>query len=147
MEKYFLAFADKTRLRILNLMRDEEICAGLFTEVLRESQPKISRHLAYLRKAGLVEAKRDGKWIYYLIAIPVDEDRRRVLEDVLDWLVDLEEMQRDRLEYVKICKLQGNPARVVEERHGFISPEANMFEAVSGRLSSPAHNELEDFLL
>ncbi len=60
METFFLALADKTRLRILNLMRESEICVCFFTEVLGESQPKISRHLAYLRGAGFVSARREG---------------------------------------------------------------------------------------
>ena len=54
MENLFLGLADKTRLRILNLIRDDEVCVWFFTEVLGESQPKISRHLAYLRNAGMV---------------------------------------------------------------------------------------------
>jgi ArsR family transcriptional regulator, arsenate/arsenite/antimonite-responsive transcriptional repressor len=52
LEVFFMALADKTRLRLLNLMRDGEICVCFFTEVLEESQPKISRHLAYLRMAN-----------------------------------------------------------------------------------------------
>ena len=61
MEILFTALADKTRLRLLNLMRVDEICVCFFVEVLGESQPKISRHLAYLRNAGIVETRRDGK--------------------------------------------------------------------------------------
>ena len=64
-ENLFLALADKTRLRLLNLMREDEVCVCFFTEVLGDSQPKISRHLAYLRNAGLVSARRDGKWMHY----------------------------------------------------------------------------------
>jgi ArsR family transcriptional regulator len=67
METMFMALADKTRLRLLNLMAAEEVCVCFFTEVLGDSQPKISRHLAYLRNADLVEARRDGKWMHYSI--------------------------------------------------------------------------------
>ena len=67
METLFLALADKTRLRLLNLMREDEICVCYFTEALGESQPKISRHLAYLRNAGIVSARREGKWMNYKI--------------------------------------------------------------------------------
>ncbi|MFN2391782.1 MAG: ArsR/SmtB family transcription factor, partial [Pyrinomonadaceae bacterium] len=67
MEIFFLALADKTRLRLLNLMRENEVCVCFFTEVLDESQPKISRHLAYLRNAEIVSARREGKWIHYKI--------------------------------------------------------------------------------
>ena len=64
----FLAFSDKTRLRLLSLMAGGEVSVGFLAESLGESQPKISRHLAYLRRAGVVSTRRDGKWIYYAIA-------------------------------------------------------------------------------
>src|SRR4028119_987907 len=86
METFFLALADKTRLRLLNLMRDDEVCVCFFTEVLSESQPKISRHLAYLRNAGIVEARREGKWMHYRIIKPENPLAARVLEDTLQWL-------------------------------------------------------------
>ncbi len=63
----FAALADTTRLRLLNLMAGREVCVCYFVEVLRQSQPKISRHLAYLRKAGIVAARREGKWMHYSI--------------------------------------------------------------------------------
>jgi DNA-binding transcriptional ArsR family regulator len=59
------ALADENRLRLLNLMKGGEICVCHLQGVLQTNQPKISRHLAYLRKAGLVEARRDGKWTHY----------------------------------------------------------------------------------
>jgi len=59
------ALADETRLRLLCLMRDGEVCVCQLQSVLQTNQPKISRHLAYLRKARLVEARRDGKWTHY----------------------------------------------------------------------------------
>lgn len=62
---FFAALSDQTRLRLLSLMRDREICVCYLQEVLKTNQPKISRHLAYLRKAGLVEGRRDGKWTHY----------------------------------------------------------------------------------
>src|SRR5690606_13665692 len=93
METFFLALADKTRLRLLNLMRGQEICVRFFTEVLGESQPKVSRHLAYLRNAGLVDTRRDGKWIHYSIAWPNDSREKAVLEETLEWLADKKEMR------------------------------------------------------
>jgi ArsR family transcriptional regulator len=95
LETFFLALADKTRLRLLNLMREEEICVCFFTEVLGESQPKISRHLAYLRNAGLVEARRDGKWMHYRIIEPENDLARRVLREALDGLKEQDEMRQD----------------------------------------------------
>ncbi len=61
----FRALADRTRLRLLNLIAEREICVCYFVEILRISQPKISRHLAYLRKAGIVAARRQGRWMHY----------------------------------------------------------------------------------
>src|SRR6476620_9577827 len=86
METFFMALADKTRLRLLNLMREDEICVCFFLEVLEESQPKISRHLAYLRNAGIVEARRDGKWMHYRIIKPENPFAAQVLVDTLSWL-------------------------------------------------------------
>ena len=62
---FFAALSDPTRLRLLSLMRDREICVCYLQEVLKTNQPRISRHLAYLKRAGLVEARRDGKWTHY----------------------------------------------------------------------------------
>lgn len=59
-------------MRLLNLMADQEICVCYLVEVMDAPQPKISRHLAYLRRAGIVLARRDGKWMYYKLAIPAD---------------------------------------------------------------------------
>ena len=56
----FAALSDRTRLRLLNLMDGREVCVCYFVEILGQSQPKISRHLAYLRRAGVVAARREG---------------------------------------------------------------------------------------
>src|SRR4028118_549081 len=95
MENFFLALADKTRLRILNLIGDNEICVCFFTETLQEPQPKISRHLAYLRRAGVVQTRRDGKWIYYRLIQPKDEAARRVLNDIEGWMATDEQMRSE----------------------------------------------------
>ena len=64
-ELFFSALSDRTRLRLLNLMRDGELCVCYFPEIIGTNQPKISRHLAYLRKAGLVSVRREWKWAHY----------------------------------------------------------------------------------
>ena len=66
----FAALSDRTRLRLLNLMDGREVCVCYFVEILGQSQPKISRHLAYLRRAGVVAARREGKWMHYKIVVP-----------------------------------------------------------------------------
>ena len=64
----FRAFSDRTRLRILHMLRGGELCVCDIVDVLRVPQPKASRHLAYLRRAGLVVARKDGLWAYYRLA-------------------------------------------------------------------------------
>ncbi len=67
-DQMFRAFSDRTRLRILNLLRDGELCVCDLVEVLGVPQPKTSRHLAYLRRSGLVVARKEGLWNYYQLA-------------------------------------------------------------------------------
>jgi DNA-binding transcriptional ArsR family regulator len=83
LEKLFLALSDKTRLRLLSLMADGEVPVGYLADKLGESQPKISRHLAYLRTAGLVSTRRDGKWIYYAIDDQENITVKRVIDATL----------------------------------------------------------------
>lgn len=91
----FRALADGTRLRLLNLIAEREVCVCYFVEILRASQPKISRHLAYLRKAGIAAARRDGKWMHYRLTIPKDEVAARILRETLKHLREKPEMKRD----------------------------------------------------
>jgi ArsR family transcriptional regulator len=97
------ALADRTRLRLLNLLRRGELCVCYFVEILDETQPKISRHLAYLRRAGLVTARRDGKWIHYTIARPADPQVAAVLDATLDAAASQRDMQRDQLALSRAC--------------------------------------------
>lgn len=102
-ELFFKALADQTRLRLLNLMGNDEVCVCFFVEIMRLNQPKISRHLAYLRKAGIVSARRQGTWMHYRIVEPADADAAMMLKAVRDWLHRDQEMQRDRQRLVKVC--------------------------------------------
>ncbi len=103
METFFMALADKTRLRLLNLLREGEICVCFLVEVLGESQPKISRHLAYLRSAEIVEARRDGKWIHYRIVKPEDDFAARFLQNTLLWLASQDIMRSEYEKLAEIC--------------------------------------------
>lgn len=103
MELLFRALADRTRLRLLNLMGTDEICVCFLVEGLKTNQPKISRHLAYLRRAGVVETRREGKWMHYRVVEPPDERAARIFREVLAWLAQDAEMQRDRTRLVKLC--------------------------------------------
>lgn len=119
MERFFQALGDNTRLRLLNLMADQEICVCYLVEILEQGQPKISRHLAYLRNAGIVEARRDGKWMHYRIVMPPNIGAAQVLRQTLSWLREERTMQADRARLSKACcsparfaALQGAPAPV-----------------------------------
>jgi ArsR family transcriptional regulator len=103
MELLFKALADRTRLRLLSLMGDDEVCVCYFVEVLKTNQPKISRHLAYLRRAGLVTARREGKWMHYRVAEPPAAHAARIFAEVRAWLREDREMQRDRERMRQVC--------------------------------------------
>jgi ArsR family transcriptional regulator len=100
---FFRALADHTRLRLLNLMGTDEVCVCFFVEVLKTNQPKISRHLAYLRRAGVVAARRDGKWMHYRIVEPPDPHAARIFSEVREWLKEDAEMRQDRERLAKFC--------------------------------------------
>jgi ArsR family transcriptional regulator, arsenate/arsenite/antimonite-responsive transcriptional repressor len=115
-ERFFQALGDNTRLRLLNLMGDQELCVCYFVEILDQPQPKISRHLAYLRSAGIVAARREGKWMHYRIVTPSNPGAARVLHHTLAWLKEERTMQADRVRLSKACcspekfvTLQGAP--------------------------------------
>ena len=103
LDSLFRALADQTRLRLLNLIGNREICVCYFVEILGMSQPKISRHLAYLRRAGIVTSRRDGKWIHYRLSIPRDEAAAGVLREALKHLAVKPEMQRDVAKLGSAC--------------------------------------------
>lgn len=111
-EQFFLALSDKTRLRLLNLIGEDEVCVCFFVAVLGEGQPKISRHLAYLRRAGIVSARREGKWMHYRLAQPPDPYAARTLRDVLAWLKADKKMQRDQARMVKMCAAPSLPVQL-----------------------------------
>jgi ArsR family transcriptional regulator len=99
----FAALADPTRLRLLNLMAGREVCVCYFVKILRQGQPKISRHLAYLRKAGIVTARREGKWMHYRICPPTDVTAASILASVLDSLRSDKQMQADLAKLGQAC--------------------------------------------
>ena len=102
-ELLFKALADRTRLRVIHLIGDNEVCVCFFVEVLKTNQPKISRHLAYLRRAGLVSTRRDGKWMHYRLTEPPDEHAARIFREVREVLANNPEMKKDKARLAKIC--------------------------------------------
>jgi ArsR family transcriptional regulator, arsenate/arsenite/antimonite-responsive transcriptional repressor len=91
---FHAALADETRLRLLCLIEGGEVCVCQLQDVLKTNQPKISRHLAYLRKAGLVEARRDGKWSHYRLR-KLDADLGKILSQTLAHLKIEPQIKKD----------------------------------------------------
>jgi ArsR family transcriptional regulator len=97
-------------------MDGREVCVCYFVEILKQGQPKISRHLAYLRRAGIVEARREGKWMHYRIERPEDPEAASILDATLQFLKADKNMQADLARLDKACcepqrfvSLQGAP--------------------------------------
>src|ERR1044071_9075635 len=93
---FFAALADRTRLRLLNLMGSDELCVCYFVEVLKTNQPKVSRHLAYLRRAGLVGERKDGRGVHSGVAEPRGPNGGRIRREVRAWLKAAPERRRAR---------------------------------------------------
>ncbi len=91
----FRAVADPTRLRILNLLRGKERCVCELVEALRIPQPKASRHLAYLRRVGLVSVRKQGLWKYYRLAAAGNTFHAKLLECLASCSGDVPVMQHD----------------------------------------------------
>ena len=105
-DRLFRAFSDRTRLRILNLLRGGELCVCDIVAVIGAPQPKISRHLAYLRKARLVEAWKEGQWMHYQLAPASSEFHQRLLDCLECCLKDVPELAKDvkKLGRERCCK-------------------------------------------
>jgi ArsR family transcriptional regulator, arsenate/arsenite/antimonite-responsive transcriptional repressor len=103
LESLFRALADPTRLRLLSLIADREICVCYFVEILGISQPKISRHLAYLRRAGIVAARRQGKWKHYRVVVPQDPSAASILRETMRHLRESPAMRRDAAKLDSAC--------------------------------------------
>jgi ArsR family transcriptional regulator, arsenate/arsenite/antimonite-responsive transcriptional repressor len=101
MERLFQALGDATRLRILGLLQAGEVCVCDIHDTLKISQPKASRHLAYLKKTGLVEARREGLWMYYRLAETRDPVVDTVRQVVTHTLSHVDSVQRDAIRLQK----------------------------------------------
>jgi ArsR family transcriptional regulator len=91
----FRAFSDRTRLRILNLLKAGELCVCDLVRVIGAPQPKVSRHLAYLRKAGLVKSRKAGLWMYYELAPARNPFHRKLMECLACCFTDVPELAAD----------------------------------------------------
>ena len=99
LENVFKALADKTRLRILALLGNNEVCVCHMHDTLDLPQPTVSRHLAYLRKSGLVEARRDGVWMHYQVSRSLSPVVRGIVGAAIDALQQVPAANQDRRQF------------------------------------------------
>jgi ArsR family transcriptional regulator len=114
----FQAFCHRLRLRILHLLHEGEMCVGNLVEILQSPQPKVSRHLAVLKKAKLVTVRREGQWIHYALAPVQSTFHQKLLECAANCFHEVTEIQADkeRLDTVRslnsgCCVLPANVSR------------------------------------
>jgi len=100
---FFKALSDPTRLRLLGLLAEGEVCVCFLCEALKLVQPTVSRHLAYLKRAGLVTARREGQWMYYRWANQADPLARDLLAGLRDGLAKSKDLQRERTALKRAC--------------------------------------------
>ncbi|MHC4340020.1 MAG: ArsR/SmtB family transcription factor [Planctomycetota bacterium] len=103
----FKAFADETRLRILSVLRTGELCVGDLAKILRVPQPTASRHLAYLRRAGLVQARRTGLWHHYRLSEPLSALHGRLLDCLGHCFEDVKEIRTDQARATRVREAGG----------------------------------------
>ncbi|MFN6962241.1 MAG: ArsR/SmtB family transcription factor [Pyrinomonadaceae bacterium] len=109
---FFAALADRTRLRLLNLLKDGEVCVCFFADAIGTNNPKISRHLAYLKRAGLVSARRDGKWVHYSLVRPANQHAAAALDAALAIVADDKEMLKDKKNLENACCAPNAPVQL-----------------------------------
>ncbi|MBA3639015.1 MAG: metalloregulator ArsR/SmtB family transcription factor [Acidobacteria bacterium] len=105
LDTLFKALGDRTRLRILSLLQAGEICVCDIHGSLGLPQPAVSRHLAYLRKAGLVSGRKDGLWVHYRLASLPDPVAQTVVDAVNHALGHTAAAERDRRRLLKVANV------------------------------------------
>ena len=143
-ERVFMAFADKTRLQLLYLLRDGEVSVNSLCDALNTSQPKVSRHLAYLRTTNMVSTRRDGKSIYYRLERPSNPFGAMVVEETIDWL---DSFSRSPASPKRSKPTVQQVAAVPVEQPSFTHKEEPAPEAFAIPESEEAEEEMEVYLL
>jgi ArsR family transcriptional regulator len=113
LDRLFRALADPIRLRLVSLIAGREICVCFLVEILGMSQPKISRHLAYLRRAGLVASRSEGKWVHYRLVEPADAAAAEILRATVRRMRERPQMRRDEIRLgAAACCAPGTPVQL-----------------------------------
>jgi len=103
----FRAFSDRTRLRILHVLQEGELCVGDIVEILNVPQPRVSRHLAYLRKSKLVTTRKSGTWSHYSLSSATSPFHKKLLECLTNCFREVPEIQADTARAKKVRKSGG----------------------------------------
>lgn len=106
--RIYKALSDETRLRILNLLHDDALCVCNIMDTLEMGQSKVSRHLTYLKHAGLVTDKRKGKWVYYSLSknnlyLPLLKCLKELRRDVKELTIDTKKLASVRAKTKAVC--------------------------------------------
>jgi ArsR family transcriptional regulator len=102
-DQMFRAFSDRTRLRILHLLKDQgEVCVGDLVAIIRAPQTTVSRHLAYLRRAGLVRVRKEGLWKHYSLAPAEGRFHRGLLQCLGGCIDEVKDLRADRKRYERL---------------------------------------------
>lgn len=107
--KIYQGLCDPTRLRLLNVLGPGPLCVCHFQEILREPQVKISKHLAYLRARGLVEARRQGNWMVYALPAVRSRALRANLACLQDGAAEGAVFRRDRARRARLAPKLARP--------------------------------------
>jgi ArsR family transcriptional regulator len=99
----FRAFSDRTRLRNLHLLLTGELCVCDLVSIIQVPQPTASRHLAYLRKAGLIQKRRQGLWAYYKLTPPASPFHRSLIKCLKECFRDVPELATDAKRALRSC--------------------------------------------
>lgn len=106
-DRMFRAFCDRTRLRILCLLSNREMCVGDLVEILGSPQPTVSRHLKYLRDSGLVIVRRTRNWVHYSLVRPKSVFHERLLECTQACFAEVPEIKKDAARAEKVLASGG----------------------------------------
>ena len=103
----FRAFSDQTRLRILHVLKSGELCVNDLVDIIDVPQPTASRHLAYLRRAGLVTTRKKGQWIFYALAPAESTFHKKLLQCLAGCFDEVPDIQADARRAAKVKKTGG----------------------------------------
>ena len=101
---FFKALSDGTRFRMVSLLLERELCVCELMGVIGSTQSKTSRHLAYLKSAGLAQSRREGLWIYYSLAKPRSHMHKKILDAVRDSREEMGSLRKDLVKLEKISR-------------------------------------------